>query len=156
MAVMKQKTWERHANPLSGFTRIISYPLVFLPLWFLSDFLADPYPYWYVAVGGIIVIVWFAINPRLFKKPKDYSHYLSRGVLGEKLWTEDRKKDSISLILTLTMAPFFFVSIYSCYMQLFWETMFFAAVPFLIKLWFIDRMVFLYDQNRTNVTKENK
>lgn len=149
MAVMKEKTWEQHANPISGFTRIISYPLVFLPIWFLSDFISNPYKYWYIAAIGLIAILWFTVNPRLFKKPKTFDHYLSRGVLGEKIWTEDRKKDTIATILTIVLAPFFLISLYTTYMQMFWEMMFFASVPFILKLWFIDRMVFLYDQNKT-------
>lgn len=148
MEVMKKNTWVKHSNPISGFTRIISYPLVFLPIWFLSDFIGDPYKYWYIPAFGIIVIIWFAINPRLFKKPKKFDHYLSRGVLGEKIWTENRKKDNIATFLSILTAPFFLVSLYTTYQQMFWETMFFAVVPFLLKLWFIDRMVFLYDQNK--------
>ena len=87
MAVLSEKTWERHANPWSGFTRIISFPLLYLPLWYLSDFIANPMKYWYVLFVGILVIIWYAINPRLFQKPKDAHHYLTRGVLGEKIWT---------------------------------------------------------------------
>ena len=148
MAVMKDKTWERHANPLSVFTRIISYPLVFIPLWFISDFINDPYSNWNIGVIGIIVIIWFTINPRIFKKPKNFDSYLSRGVLGEKLWTENRKIDNFSTALTIIIAPFFLISLYTTYMQLFWETMFFASFPFVLKLWFIYRMVFLYNLNK--------
>ena len=149
MAVMKEKTWERHANPISGFTRIITYPFVYIPLWFLAEFLEDPLTHWYVAVLGILVIIWFAVNPRLFKKPANFHHYMSRGVLGEKLWTEDRKKDTFATTLSVLTAPFFFISLYTSYLQFFWETMFFATVPFLLKLWFIDRMVFLYDHEKS-------
>ena len=147
MAVLSEKTWERHANPWSGFTRIISFPLLYLPLWYLSDFIANPMKYWYVLFVGILVILWYTINPRTFQKPKDAHHYLTRGVLGEKIWTEDRRTDSIASILTFAMVPFFLLSIAAAYLQLFWPTLFFAVVPYLLKLRFIDRMVFLYDQS---------
>ena len=147
MTVLSEKTWQRHANPWSGFTRIISFPLLYIPIWFLSDFFTNPLKYWYVVFVGILVIIWYTLNPKLFHTPKDFHHYLSRGVLGEKIWTEDRKKDAIALILTLAMVPFFLLSIAAAYLQLFWPTLFFAVVPYLLKLWFIDRMVFLYDQS---------
>ena len=33
MAIMKDKTWERHSNPWSVRTRVLTYPLVYLPVW---------------------------------------------------------------------------------------------------------------------------
>jgi hypothetical protein len=32
MAIMKDKTWERHSNPWSVWTRVLTYPLVYLPV----------------------------------------------------------------------------------------------------------------------------
>ena len=33
MAIMKERTWERHSNPWSVWTRLLTNPLVYLPVW---------------------------------------------------------------------------------------------------------------------------
>jgi hypothetical protein len=55
---MTAETWARHANPWSGWTRVLTYPLLYVPIWLHN---------WYLLV---IVAVWFAVNPRIFPKPK--------------------------------------------------------------------------------------
>jgi len=148
VAIMKEKTWEKHANPWSGWTRMITYPLLYLPFWFLRDFLNEPSANWFMPVGLLIVIIWFVINPRIFPKPKSYDNWMSKGVFGEKFWTANKRYKDINIIFTIIPAPFFVTALYTTYMNLFWETMFFASVPFLFKLWFLDRMVFYYDANK--------
>jgi len=148
MAIMAKKTWEKHANPLSGWTRMITYPLLYLPFWFLNDFLNEPSENWLMPIGLLIVIIWFIINPRIFPKPKNYDNWMSKGVFGEKIWTANKRYKDINIIFTIIPAPFFLIALYTTYMNLFWETMFFASVPFLFKLWFLDRMVFYYEANK--------
>jgi hypothetical protein len=33
MSIMKEQTWERHSNPWSVWTRVLTNPLVYLPAW---------------------------------------------------------------------------------------------------------------------------
>ncbi len=73
---MSDKTWARHSNPWSGWTRVVTYPLLYVPIWLHN---------WYLLV---IVAVWFALNPRIFPKPKINDNWISKGVLGEQLWTQ--------------------------------------------------------------------
>jgi hypothetical protein len=153
MAIMSDKTWEMHANPWSGLTRIITYPLVFIPIWYFQEFVEDPVRNWYPVAGIVLVALWFALNPRIFPKPKHFNHWMSKGVLGEKLWTSGKRYKDINMLFSIMQAPFFLVALYTTYMKMFWETMFFASVAFLIKLWFIDRMVFYYDAHKNNVSK---
>ncbi|PON18596.1 hypothetical protein C2W62_07050 [Candidatus Entotheonella serta] len=40
------------------------------------------------------------------------------------------------------------VAVYAAYMQMFWPLMFFASNAFVLKLWFLDRMVRFYEDNR--------
>ena len=148
MAIMSHKTWERHANPWSGFTRIITYPLVFLPIWYFQEFLENPANNWYTVLGIILVGSWCWLNPRIFPKPKDFDHLMSKGVLGEKFWTSDKRFKNSNFLLVLLMILFFIIGLYTAYMKMFWETMFFASIPFLLKLWFVDRMVVYYEANK--------
>jgi hypothetical protein len=151
MPIMSERTWLRHANPWSGFTRIITYPFVFIPIWYFQEFLEDPVNNWYPALGIILVVLWFWLNPRIFPKPKNYDHWLSMGVLGEKVWTSSRRYKDSNLLLSFLMSPFFFIAIYTAYMKMFWATMFFAVCAFILKLWFIDRMVFYYEANKNKI-----
>ena len=155
MAIMAKKTWEKHSNPWSGWTRMINYPLLYLPFWFLSDFLNEPSANWFMPIGLILVIIWFIINPRIFPKPKNYNNWMSKGVFGEKIWTANKRYRDINIIFTIIPAPFFVIALYTTYMNLFWETMFFASVPFLFKLWFLDRMVVYFEKNKNNLTDSN-
>ena len=91
--IMKDETWYRHANPWSGWSRILSQPILYVPIWFLQDFIANPVQNWYVILGFILVAVWYAINPLIFPKPKNYDNWISKGVLGEKAWTTLGVKD---------------------------------------------------------------
>jgi hypothetical protein len=47
-----EKSWKRHSNPWSVWTRVLTYPLVYLPLWNRS---------W---KQGAAVAAWFAANLR--------------------------------------------------------------------------------------------
>jgi hypothetical protein len=145
---MKEKTWEKHANPWSGWTRTITYPLLFIPFWFLKDFINEPASNWYVPIIFLLMIIWFTINPRIFPKPKNFDSWMSKGVLGEKLWTAEKRYKDRNFLFTIIPAPFVIIAFYTSYINLFWETMFFAGVPFILKLWFLDRMVFYHDKNK--------
>jgi len=151
MPILSEKTWERHANPWSVFTRLITYPLVYIPIWFFQEFLEDPVNKWYPVLGIILVALWFWLNPRIFPKPSNFDHWMSKGVLGEKLWTSSKKYRDSNLLLSLSTAPFFIIGLYTTYMQMFWATVFFASTAFLLKLWFVDRMVFYYEANSNKI-----
>jgi len=132
---MSAKTWARHANPWSGWTRILTYPLLYVPIWLHN---------WYLLV---IVAVWFAVNPRIFPKPKSTENWMSKGVLGEQLWTQKWHWD-FPMMLGMVAVPCFIGAVYAAYMRMFWATMFFASNAFVLKLWFVDRMVRFYEDNR--------
>ena len=37
MAILTEKSWKRHSNPWSVWTRILSYPLAYVPVWNRSE-----------------------------------------------------------------------------------------------------------------------
>jgi hypothetical protein len=141
MPILSERTWKRHSNPLSVWSRILSHPLVYVPFWNRS---------W---KQGAAVAAWFAVNPFLFPEPKDDESWATRGVLGEELWTAERPRD-LSAVLTGASASFFAGGLLSAYKRRFWPTMFFGGTAFLLKLWYIDRMTFYYDQRRNEARDE--
>jgi uncharacterized protein DUF6653 len=141
ISILSKRAWKRHSNPLSVWTRIVSHPLVYVPFWNHS---------W---KQGAAVAAWFAVNPVLFSEPEGDESWATRGVLGEELWTAKRPWD-LSTVLTGASASFFAGGLWSAYRRRFWPTMFFASTAFLLKLWYIDRMVSYYEQHRNETRDE--
>jgi Family of unknown function (DUF6653) len=135
VAILTEKTWKRHSNPWSVWTRTLTYPLVYLPFWNRS---------W---KQGAAVAAWFAANPVIFPAPKDDSSWATRSVLGEQLWTAKRRRD-FPMALNAASAVFFAGALLSAYRRRFWPMMFCAFPSLLLKLWFLDRMKFYYEQHR--------
>ena len=129
------KYWERHANPWSGATRIATYPFLLLSIWYHN---------WYAVAA---VIAWVIINPLVFPKPRKFDSWLSKGVMGEKRWTEHWRWD-FNLLLNFMNALCFIPSLYAAYMTLFWPMLCFGALSFVFKLWFVDRMAVYYERKK--------
>ena len=135
MAIHTEQSWKRHSNPWSVWTRILTYPLVYLPFWNRS---------W---KQGAAVAAWFALNPVIFPAPEDDSSWATRSVLGEQLWTAKRRRD-IPMALNAASAVFFAGAILSAYRRRLWPMMVCAGPSLLLKLWFCDRMTFYYEEHR--------
>jgi hypothetical protein len=70
-----------HSNPWSAWTRLLSVPLVFVPIWTRS---------WR---QGVILGVWLMANPVVFPEPKDDKAWATRAMLGEEMWIAKRPLD---------------------------------------------------------------
>jgi hypothetical protein len=138
MASLIKRAWKRHSNPLSGWTRLLSHPLVYVPFWNRS---------W---KQGAAVAAWFAVNPVLFPESKSDKSWMTRGVLGEERWTAKRPRD-LSMLLGGAAAPFFLGGLWSAYKRRFWPTMLCASTALSLKLWYVDRMTLYYEQHRNDV-----
>ena len=62
-------------------------------------------------------------------------------MLGEKLWTAERARD-LSARINTASAAFFAGGLLATYRRRFWPMMLGAGAALLLKLWYIDRMVF--------------
>ncbi len=142
---MSTDTWEKHTNPLSGWTRALILPLVSL-VFFYRDVLGDAT---WVLFGALVIWTW--VNPRAFPKPKTTDNWMSRAVMGERIWLNRGKvpvpqhySRAIPVILGIAAAglPLWGVGLW---LQFFWPTMFGLSLCMLAKFWFLDRMVWLYD-----------
>lgn len=136
MAIMKEQTWDRHSNPWSVWTRVFTYPLVYVPVWNRS---------WRQAVP---IITWVVLNPRLFPPPKDDSSWATRSVLGELMWTNSLRAD-LPMLINSFSALFFLLALYSAYARRVWELVSFGGFALGFKLWFLERMVVYYEEHLT-------
>ena len=137
MAIMKERTWERHSNPWSVWTRVLTYPLVYLPVWNRS---------WLQAVS---VGAWFFVNPRLFPPPEDDSSWATRSVLGEQLWTR-RPRADLPMGQNVLSGLVFLVALHSAYTHRLGRLVSFGGLALAVKLWFLERMVAYYEEHRAH------
>ena len=82
--------WERHANPLSGWSRIAIPALFAFAIWGRTWF------GWWCLVLIAFLVLWTCWNTRAFSKPKSHDHWMTHGVLGERIWL-NRKRNPISV-----------------------------------------------------------
>ena len=76
------ENWARHANPVSVWTRFAVVPLLALSIW-SRDWIG-----WWSVVPIVLSLVFMMVNPVLFPKPRSTRNWASRGVFGERVWSE--------------------------------------------------------------------
>lgn len=145
---MDDETWMSHANPISGWTRILSFPLVLLAFW------SRKWIGWWSIIPVVIISLWAYLNPRIFHKPLSTKSWASKGVLGERAFTQERKKNSNILpphhvkaanITSLIAGIGSIILIYGLIVLQIWPTLLGASIAFLGKMWYVDRMVWLFE-----------
>jgi uncharacterized protein DUF6653 len=75
-------SWARHANPVSVTTRFAVLPLLALSIW-SRDWIG-----WWCLVPVALSLVFMMVNPLLFPKPRSTRNWASKGVFGERVWSE--------------------------------------------------------------------
>ena len=145
---MDDATWKRHTNPWSGWTRVLILPLLALAVW------SRVWIGWWCLVPVGMLVIWTIVNPRAFSPPKSIDNWMSKGVLGERIWLARKERpvpahhaQMIRILLAVTalgMVPF----VWGLYRLDIWATL--AGLLLLMggKLWFLDRMVWLYEDRQ--------
>ena len=142
---MDDAAWERHANPLSGYTRFTALPLIVLAIW------SRVWLGWWCLIPLAAALLWTWLNPRLFSAPRSTNNWASKGTFGERTFLR-RKEEPIpkhhevmALRLAAASAPGVMILIYSLVVLDFWAVICGLFISMLPKLWFVDRMVWLYE-----------
>jgi hypothetical protein len=141
---MDERTWARHANPWSVWTRNSGIPLLVLAIW------SRVWLGWWSMVPLLLVVLWIWLNPRLFPVPSSTDSWASRAVLGERVWMNraevpvpphHRRVPHLLTALAALGVPWIAWGLYDLGL---WPTLFGTLLVFSGKLWFLDRMVWLY------------
>ena len=74
----------RHANPVSVWIRFAVLPLLALAVW------SRVWIGWWSLVAVAVALVFMMVNPLLFPPPRSTRNWASKGVFGERIWTERR------------------------------------------------------------------
>jgi len=142
---MTDKVWEKHSNPWSVWTRFASLPFLIIAFWSIH------YIGIYSLIPIIISIVWLWLNPRLFSKPVSQSSWASKAVLGEKIWINERDNNLnekhryvVNYSSAISFLGFLFL-IRSVYVQDITMTILSTVILYVGKMWFLDRMVWVYE-----------
>lgn len=146
MMAMNDTTWARHANPWSGWSRISILPLLALAVW------SRVWLGWWALLPTGTVLVWVWLNPRLFPPPASVDNWMSKGVIGERIWLswsqgsvpEDHAP--VLRVLTVAISAGFLVLVSGIIVLDLTLTMTGMSVAMLCKLWFLDRMVWIYTE----------
>lgn len=142
---MSDATWRRHASPWSVWTRIPILPCIAAVL--QAREALGPWAWAVVAA----LVVWAAVNPRAFPPPRTTRSWASRATFGERVWLNRgtvailpghaRMAHLLSLIAALGLVP----TIYGIVTLEPWATAFGVTLATGAKLWFCDRMVWLFE-----------
>lgn len=141
---MDDETWARHANPASVYTRFTCLPLIALAIW-SREWLG-----WASLVPIALAVLWTWLNPRLFAPPASIDSWASRGVMGERLFLNrkaqpiPRHHERFAYLLTGASAVGVVILVYALWILDFWAVMCGLAVMMGAKIWFVDRMVWLF------------
>ncbi|MEO9819374.1 MAG: DUF6653 family protein [Paracoccaceae bacterium] len=148
LMVMNDATWRRHANPWSGWTRMLTtLPLLCLAIW--SRVWIGSWAFMFVGLA----LFWIWLNPRAFAEPKRFDAWMSKGVLGERIFIEHRAELPAHQItaaraLSLLSVPGALILMWGLYVM-WWEGVVFGVVlTALPKVWFVDRMVWVFEDWR--------
>lgn len=146
---LQGENWLKHANPWSIWTRFATLPFLILAIW------SRVWIGWYSLIPILILILWLVINPTLFKKPENLDNWGSKSVLGEKYWSERKQnpvpKHHYTLVLILTVLQtltgiILMVGLWKLDISL---TIMGTISVYLSKMWFLDRMVWIYEDMQT-------
>jgi hypothetical protein len=148
---LEGERWMRHANPVSVWTRFAVLPLLALAVW------SREWIGWWSLAAVALALVFMMVNPLLFPPPRSTRHWTSKGVLGERIWTERDKvtipaqfrasgvTNATYAIQVVGMA----VLVYGLVRFDLLATVTGLVIAQTAKAWFIDRMVLLFEDMKT-------
>lgn len=142
---MTEQVWERHANPWSVWTRYFALPLLIFAIW------SRVWAGWSALIPTAMVLGWIWINPRVFPKPRSTNNWASKAVLGERVWLNRKQTpipkhhNAIIAITNTINAVGFGICLWGLITLSVWPTLLGLSWVILGKTWFLDRMVWLYE-----------
>lgn len=142
---LDDETWLRHANPWSVTLRNTVLPLLVLAFW------SRLWIGWWAVLPVALALLWTWFNPRIFPAPSSLDHWASKAVMGERVWLN---RDVVSVpvhhrtvpnILSVVSGIGMLFVFWGVLMFEFWPTILGMALVYAGKLWFLDRMAWLWE-----------
>lgn len=142
---LTDENWMKHSNPWSVWTRYSVLPVIIFAFW------ARIWIGWWCLIPAFISIAWMFLNPIFFKKPISTKNWASKSVLGERVYLN---RDKIKIpkrhkfmpgITNLISSLGMILAIYGIVELSIWSAIFGTALAYIGKSWYLDRMVWLYE-----------
>lgn len=142
---LDDEAWMRHANPWSVWTRSMALPLLVVSFW-SREWLG-----WWAVIPVMLSVAWIFVNPRVFPEPDSTDNWASKSVLGERVWMN---RDEIPVpsrhrraphLLNLVAAIGGLLGVWGVIALQVWPTVLGVTLVYLGKLWYLDRMAWLYE-----------
>lgn len=141
---MTEVSWQRHANPWSVWTRLLSVPAFALAVW-SREWIG----LWCLAPIALVVgFLW--LNTRIFSPAHDMERWETRAIIGERLWLKRRETP---LPAHHARATFWIIAgsslgILPLIGGLYWLDVWATALGIVMivggQIWFLDRLAWLY------------
>ena len=149
---LKGDSWTRHANPLSVWTRFMVLPLYALAVW-SRDWIG-----WWCLVPVALVTVFLFVNPLLFHAPASTRNWASKGVFGERVYSEratvpipEQFRGPVPNVANGAAALGIVLLVYGLVVLDVVAVLGGLVLAQTGKAWYIDRMVLLYDHMKKSV-----
>lgn len=143
---LTRENWMKHSNPWSVWTRYSVLPIIVFAFW------SRMWIGWWCLAPGILSILWMFFNPVVFKRPKSTNNWASKSVLGEMVYLNRDKikipsihNGPIVKILNTISSAGMLLSIWAIVQYSVWGAILGVALAYLGKSWYLDRMVWLYE-----------
>lgn len=141
---MDDNAWARHSNPKSVYSRIALLPLISLAIW------SRVWLGWASLIPIALCLIWTWWNPRAFPAPRHTDNWASQGTFGERVFLQrgtlpiPRHHQVWARILTIASAIGIVPWAYGLWALNVPYTLLGLALMVGGKIWFVDRMVWLY------------
>ncbi|MEO0645601.1 MAG: DUF6653 family protein [Cyanobacteria bacterium J06650_10] len=148
---MTDSVWARHANPWSVWTRYMALPVLVMAIW------SRVWLGWGAVVPIAIALIWIWLNPRVFPKPQTTHHWSSKAVLGERVWLTRKQlpipqhHNPVIAFTNMVNAVGFFICLTGLITLSAYLTVFGLSWVILGKTWFLDRMVWVYEEMKAHL-----
>ena len=145
LMAMDDETWARHANPWSVFSRFTCLPLIALAIW------SRVWLGWWSMIPLALALFWTWYNPRAFPPSARSESWAFKGTGGERLFLKrkrtplPRHHERMAGILTALSAAGVLLLLYGLAVLNAWASVCGLSIAMLAKVWFVDRMVWLYE-----------
>ena len=133
---LKATVWERHANPLSGWSRVLTLPLLLYGVYARR-------PRVVAAVLGFTIL-----NPVLFSPPENDDAWMTRVVLGERLYYRHREGRQPIDLLNYANGPITAYALSTAYRRQPARCALFTALSMATKFLFVGYVARYYDRNK--------
>ncbi|MFA5348700.1 MAG: DUF6653 family protein, partial [Methanoregula sp.] len=106
---------------------------------------------WWAVIPVALALLWVWYNPRIFPAPQSLDHWTSKGVLGERVWLNRNAVPvpmyhrTVPNVLSAVSAIGMIFVLWGVLLVDLWPTLFGTLMVYLGKLWFLDRMVWLWN-----------